>query len=406
MADIIKENVSISNEEINEIQKKMDEAKEQREKEYRLYYPNDEKIQELSDKISQYQELLDAPHWVKFKPIKSTIDALKKEIGYLAETDEFEYTLRQDGDKSFLNFEFTHYCDEDLDDDYDCDEDLDGDYVYDTLYGYIIYDSKGNIYLSRYERGHGSTDVQTTGIHEENSCDFGINFIDDKYISITEVFEDASLFKLVDGKYELIHTFEGDSNIEIIPSLWEKKLIARDHNIYNADEDKFIFTSEKAFIQSYDRKYFSIPIKDGLLSKEAAEQLKNQMKDFMKQYNLLLIMDTIKVTNNDDQHHSIKRYYDTFCFMDLKGNIVSKLYVVSGDNLATYTYKVTSDTYDDTLDEIKKGLTNALLKELAAEKERKACELEKMRIVLFDQLNFMNDFENQDPNANKFTLEN
>ena len=360
------------------------------------------KLMELSDTVNHYKRIIDYHDiWELLSPIRPELKTIAEAIGYDEEEDYFEYSLEEHGDIKCLRYAFNHRI-----------QTTGITYKYLSSYGYMIYNEEGHIYLSNNGICDGNwaiSDYPTKGVtkSQDHIC-HKITFVDDNYFYISMHNHNTELYRIFDGKCKLVHAFNENVNIKYWPSLLEKKLIVCDHDIYNAAEDKFIFTSKKAFVQSYDSKYFSIPIrKDGLLSMETAEQLKNLMIDFMKKNNLLLICDSIEVTGCDDNYKKIEKYYDTFCFMDLNGNIDRELlFVVSCDNLATYTYSVTSDTYVVTLYEIKEDLTDALRKEIEAEKERKVRELEKMRRALFDQLSFMNDFENQDPEANKLALEN
>ena len=356
MAEI---NKIIKDEKLEELKRKYKECKEKKKEfmrthDYQGHYLNKEAPEKYfeSGQLDEYftnwdefnrlsKEYEDSRHelsfynaFLEFSPIKSVIDSLKEEIGFVATEDRFAYEFNNEGDMFFLAFDFHHYT---------TDRSL---YEYCTLSGCITYDSDGHIYFFEKEKSEksGCSTAKETGI-------YGIHFYEQKffdkdYMYIYNDYTNTRLFKLVNGKYELIHTFE-PCHITTTPELWKKKLlIIGNSKVYNVEENRFIDINSKGVLKTgYS---FGNLVTDSHYRKDINQELDVEQQSVMSKYlidnNLLL-----SEYSFDVDYKNYGRSCKCICFVDLDGHISSKLYLIFDNDLSCIEFDVTDETYDEVL---------------------------------------------------------
>ena len=380
----------IKSEELERLQKELEEAQQKGLKE-RIYH---------CEKSIKFYNLCES-----FKPIKSTIQDYINEIGYVAADDQFYYTFRHHNDISFFAFLFQHYTGKDFD-----YRDFMGyplEEAYSTLKGYIFYDSEGNILLEKKKTYGGHSNVKDSGrIIGPKHCGVDLEyiptFIDDEYMYIqtdNPKKRETKLYKLKDNHYEFICNFE-DKSITVNPSLWAQNLlvIGRD-KIYNVKENKYVFISN-GHIGLSDDENLSLPFTKELFGEEAYEEQKNNIINYLKENNFMLVTNSFEATFKEH-----KNYYSTMYFIDTKGNIVSKLYVISKQDGKCQEYKVTNKNYGDIINKLQMAATKKLekivIKEEAAKKLREEKEKQEKLLNMVAFYNMINKAcEEKNPTLN------
>ncbi len=313
----------------------------------------------------------------KFKPIKPIIQKYINDIGYVAYDDRFHYKFDSHNDLSFLVFSFKHYTGEDYN--YYDDDGYPLPQAFSFLEGYIFYDSKGNVLLEKTEKSLGHDGIKCGArIAIPKCCGIDLKyvptFIDDEYMCIKKSYgrkDETKLYKLSNNQYELIHNFEDDF-VEVNPSLWTNKLLIINRNkIYNAEENRYVLTSD-GLIRFPEDKYFILPFNKDLYGSEAYNEQIDKISNYIRANNLMLITDTFEATY---QEH--KNLYGTICFADMKGSIVSKLYVVSYQDGKCQNYEVTNDTYSNVINKLQAAATKKLEKTVIKEEAYKKLKEEK-----------------------------
>ena len=339
-----------------------------------------------------------------FKPIKATIQDYINEIGYVAADDQFYYTFSHHNDISFFAFLFQHYTGKDF-----SYRDFTGyplEEAYSTLEGYIFYDSEGNILLEKKKTGGGHSNVKDSGRiigpkHSGVDLDYIPTFIDDEYMYIKtdDHKRETKLYKLKDNHYEFICNFE-DKSITVNPSLWAQNLliIGKD-KIYNAKDNKYVFISN-GHIGLSDDEVLPLPFAKELFGKEAYEEQKNNIINYLKENNFMLVTNSFEATYKEH-----KNYYSTMYFIDTKGNIVSKLYVISKQDGKCQEYKVTNKNYGDIINKLQMAATKKLekivIKEEAVKKLREEKEKQEKLLNVVAFYNMINKAcEEKNPTLN------
>ena len=387
------DNIEIKDIELEKKQKALEEAYDKHNKfidehsTYELYYTNKEEFEELKKEAKKCERVLAFHHLWKeeFKPIKSIIDSYRKEIDFVDRNDLFKYDIKKNGDIHFLSFSFSHY-------DYDkiksrriaCDY-LD-EPPRNDLFGYIVYDSKGHIYLSNKNRQDIYGVSPEAGIKNNGIYFCNCNFLDDEYMYLQENHL-ANLYKLINDKYELVYSFEKDEHIDFQPTLWEKKLLLvnkimdNKSKIFSVDEKKYIFETKKGSLKTCDSTYLGDIIDEDKENEELYNQSQTLMSNYLKENNLLILEDSIYVEYYKKEFRRVyTKSYKTMCFADMKGHIVSKLYVKSMDDGKYDEFDINEDTYEEDLNKIKEYYSKELKKKIIRmDAAKKAAETRKKR---------------------------
>ena len=405
MAEI---NKIIEDERLEELKRKYKECKEKKKEfmrthDYQGHYLNKEALEMYfeSGQLDKFftnwdefnrlsKEYEDSRHelsfynaFLEFSPIKSVIDSLKEEIGFVTTEDRFAYELYNEEDMFFLAFEFYHYT---------TDRSL---YKFNSLSGCIAYDSDGHIYLSEKKKSEGESTAKETGIYGIGY--YKQKFFDKDYMYTCDNYTNAKLFKLVNGKYELIHTFDS-GYITTTPELWKKKiLIIGNSKVYNVEENRFININSKGVLKTgYS---FGNLVTDSSYREDINQELDVEQQSVMSKYlidnNLLL-----SEYSFDVDYKNYGRSCKCICFVDLDGHISSKLYLIFDNDLSCIEFDITDETYDEvlaaakeySLRELKKYVERKLAFERSEANRKKEITLlnqkkllERMRLIPSDE---------------------
>ena len=313
--------------------------------------------------FEQYNDCINALKfhelWKKFSPIKSTIEDLKKEIGFVDAQDRLEYIFNSVDDMFFLGFKFFHSSksySEKYQNLYTWD--------FDILSGCVAYDAEGHIYLlekTKREKGYNSTS-KSSGIFD-NIPFYKQQFFDKECMCIDDDYSSTKLYKIVDGEYKTVHDF-GRCPVSTTPELWEEKLLMiGSSNMYSVKEDRFISVSANntGSIQSgYNNGTFIDSSREDI-NEDVNKMQQEVLSKYLKDNDLLISKYSLTV-----EYEGKSRNYKCICFVDKEGHITSKLFVISNYDLSCIEFEVTDETYDKVLYEVREYC----LKELKTEVER------------------------------------
>ena len=346
------------------------------------YYRGYPEFIELSDNLERCKRELEFYNlWKKFEPIKDIIESYKKEIGFVDGDDYFEYKLNSFDNKFFLGFDFRHYNGKKY---YAPDCASYYDKGFDTLYGFILYDSDGKVYLSEktmYDKGWISSFERGIGSH----CgDFYQKFIDREYMYHGYDRNNVKLCKFVDGHYELVRNF-GKCKIDVLPTLWDKKILMIDREkLYSVEEDKFVNVNELGgSLQTCDNNGSGVHYwySDKVHDEEVDNKQKELITKHLRDYNLLLSKNDFTV-----KYDRYSKDYQTMCFVDMTGHIVSGLYVISSSTYKCDIYEISDDTYEEVFKKVKEIYTKKLKREIQQrEAAKKAANTRREKNMLLNQ---------------------
>lgn len=338
---------------------------------------NQNEVKYMKSQIEKCERIVEFHNLWKsddFKPIKDIIESYRKKIKFDDGNDKFSYSLNKNGDITFIDYSFNHYngFSQPFDDTpwYSAPR-------FDSLWGYMVYDSKGNVCLSytnnKDDCGYSSSGIK--GIDRLGGNTYWCHFYDNEYMCIDQSFHPSNLYKLVDGKCVLVHTFGEDEHISFIPTLWKKKqLLINSSKIFSVEEDKYVFDAKIGNIETCDYEYLGSNICGSSEDEELNNQSQELLSNYLKDNNLFILGGAFSA-----EYDGHKRTYNTMCFMDLNGDIVSKLYVISEEN--TYTeYDTSKETYKEDIEKLKEYYSNELKRKIVRKKAaEKAAQTRKER---------------------------
>lgn len=361
---------------VKELEKEIEDAKKEL-RDYKInvqipqHLPSDNGIIcELHKKIRKYELKLN-DYLVKreMKPIQSYFDSIKEELSFDEENSSLDITITMYKDLRYAKFDFRHYNGK---------VEKKGTYpftidwqCYDSINGKVVYDTNGNILLNKTKIGNGKSDPKIieknynlidSEIIEKNLS----SFLDDEYIIIHEHYRDTELYKLNNGKYEVIHTFSRNKGehvkVEHTPSLWAEGILIHDKRLYDVNKDEYLTNIDFDFLKAYDSD--SLPKVIDWNNNEIEKEYEERTRAKLKNNNLLLATKKIIVRHMDKRDEA-----NTFCYLDTTGTITGKLHVIIDGKMINLD--VTNETYNIVIEELKEIMKKKIERKVISEKKAK-----------------------------------
>lgn len=236
-------------------------------------------------------------------------------------------------------------------------------------HGVVIYDLEGKPlfnYIYKYSDKNDFPSRLRLGEHEYTVTEPNKVFIDKNNIILDISTDNTRVreihYKMKNGRFKEVHQFTDNdfdyqdgrhsSNIKyrfnILTTNDDEKIGSYAGRLYCIDEGRFF--NSLSFETIYDKNIKGIIPYFGCRVDESRDVFKKTMED----NNLFLGVNRIKINESE--------YVNTFCYLDTKGNIVSKLFYFPRNKREMRSYgrelqlkyvDVTNETYEDKLKEVK-----------------------------------------------------
>jgi hypothetical protein len=268
-------------------------------------------------------------------------------------------------------------------------------YLFYKYTGQLLYDKKGNILfesiesknshqfhrLREYSEGilyaNGFINYKSSLLYvdDNNLITMNYGFMNSKYTH----------YKKENGKFEEQHIFSKDDckNIRdnyspsmiVLKTTDNSKLLSYGGRLYSISEAKFLNNLEFDGIYDYEHSFEPYTFSSNH-SKTCSDASVNVIKKIIQDNNLLFAKKYVLASYDEYEKDTV-----AFVYLDTKGNIVSKMYFEVGNKLNSVD--VTTDSFEQTIEQVKKMLVKHIKKELDNErkKEEKAKTLKLQKEI-------------------------